>query len=467
MDQRDRKELLGESRYSSLFSPLLVDRWIWVETLVIALLAVGLCYWIEPEDPFFIRAEFPWLWFAPVLVALRYGVTAGVASSLVILGAWFVLARPDAGFPRLYFLGGIILTMVCGEYSATWRTRLRRVGELNAYLSERFARIHKQLNVVRLSHDQLEHDLITKPATLRDALIRLRSVVALRSTSEPLPGAQDVLVFLAQQCQIEVGAFYVADGTSWRRHAAIGDPPPLDPGDPLLAYALEKQSLAHVQTEGINRTLPTDHLVAAPLVSSAGETLGVLVVSQLPFFALNEDSLQVLSLMLGLYADGIVVAPEVRDLLRDFPACPFEFAEEIAKLRRIAREYRINSHAVMLVFGAHPMREDMLLMAERLKRRFDVYWRVQGPGDRIALINLMPLAGGPAVTGYLDRIEFAIQEQFGGKLRELSIVPQVINVSDPEPLAPVRRLIQGEASTEVPATAADVAVAGAAARDAA
>jgi hypothetical protein len=136
MDYRTQKELLGETRLSALFSPLLANRWLWLEAVIIPVIGIGLCWLASPEDPFFInKGEFPWTWFAPVLVALRYGVMAGIASTGVLLIGWFFITPSDAAFPKLYFLAGLILVMIAGEYSTTWRTRLRRVGELNAYLT--------------------------------------------------------------------------------------------------------------------------------------------------------------------------------------------------------------------------------------------------------------------------------------------------------------------------------------------
>jgi hypothetical protein len=445
MDQRDRKELLGESRFSSVFSPLLESRWIWAEAAAIPLIALALCWWANPQDPFFVNSQFPWLWLAPVLVSLRYGVFPGIGSSLILLAAWFTLNGQDAVFPKLYFLGGVILTMVCGEYSGTWRVRLRRIGELNAYLTERFSRITRQLNMLRLSHDQLEHDLISKPSTLRDAIYQLRVLVSGKTAADALPAAQEVLAFLAQHCQIEAAALYQNRGGEFVACARVGEPPPLKVSDALWTYSLETDALAHIQTEGLNKRLPTEHLVVAPVRTSAGEVLGYLVVSQMPFFALNEDALQVLSLLLGLYADGVVVAPEVKRIIADFPDCSFEFSDEMAKLMRIQREYRINSHAVMLVFGDHPERDDMLLAASRLKRRFDVHWRTATHDARAVLINLMPLAGEPAVQGYLDRMEMSLKEQFGGNFVELRVRASVISLADDQPLAAVRRAITDSA----------------------
>ncbi|MFW2454507.1 MAG: hypothetical protein ACN4E4_00910, partial [Methyloversatilis discipulorum] len=43
------------------------------ETLATPLLALLLAFWLNPLDPFFLRAQFAWVWLGPVLVALRYG----------------------------------------------------------------------------------------------------------------------------------------------------------------------------------------------------------------------------------------------------------------------------------------------------------------------------------------------------------------------------------------------------------
>lgn len=448
MDYRTQKELLGETRLSALFSPLLANRWLWVEAIVIPLLGVAVCYLISPQDPFFIRSgEFSWTWFAPVLVALRYGVMSGILSSAILLVAWFVIGNaPDVTFPKLYFLGGVILVMIAGEYSTTWRTRLRRVGELNAYLTERFTRIMNQLNVLRLSHDALEHDLITQPATLRDALHEMRLLMAARTTGGTLPAAQEMIVMLANHCQLEAAALYELVDGNYVQRAKVGDPPQVKANDTLLEYALEKRTLAHLQTEGLGSAdIPTEHLVVAPILTSADEVLGVLVVTRMPFFALNEDTLRTMSLLLGLYADSVVVSDKVTEVMTKVPRCPYDFADELVKLVRLQKDYSINSHVVVLAFGQHPERVDMILFATRLRRRFDVQWQFGG-GDREAtgIANLMPLASELAVRGYLERMENALKDRFGREFEELRVRPYVISLQQHDPLQVLGRIVNGE-----------------------
>lgn len=448
MDYRTQKELLGETRLSALFSPLLANRWLWLEAVAIPLLGIGLCWLASPQDPFFInKGEFPWTWFAPVLVALRYGVMAGITGSVVLLAGWFLLSPPDAAFPKLYFLAGVILIMIAGEFSTTWRTRLRRVGELNAYLTERFTRIMNQLNVLRLSHDQLEHDLITQPATLRDALHELRLLMAVRGSGAVLPAAQEILVLLAHHCQLEAAAIYETVDGSYVQRAKLGDPPQVKSSDSLLEYALEKRALAHLQTEELGTDIPTEHLVVAPILTSGNQLLGLLVVTRMPFFALNDDTLRTLSLLLGLYADSVVVSDQVGQVMTRVPRCPYDFADELVKLMRMQRDFGINSHVVVLQFGPHPERVDMILFATRLRRRFDVQWQFGG-GDResTGIANLMPLASDIAVRGYLERMEGALKDRFGGDFETLHVRPYVISMEQHDPLAVLGRIVSGESA---------------------
>src|SRR5204863_8758709 len=141
-------------------------------------------------------------------------------------------------------------------------------------------------------------------------------------------------------------------GGTYTQRAKLGEPPPVKANDTLLEYALEKRTLAHLQTEDIeSQQIPTEHLVIAPILTSGDQLLGVLVVTRMPFFALNEDTLRTMALLLGLYADSVVVADQVGQIMTHVPGVTYDFADELVKLQRLQRDYGINSHAVVLQFA--------------------------------------------------------------------------------------------------------------------
>jgi len=434
----------------ALLAPRLRGAWLWVETVAITLIAMGLGWWVSPEDPFFMNASFPWVWLGPVLVAQRYGVLPGTASAALLLAGWYLQAPQglSAPVPKLYFLGGLLLVLLCGEFSGAWQTRLRRLEEINRYIEDRIERLTKRLYLLRLSHDRLEQDLLLRPTTLRDALAELRLRIA-GGGGGPLGGAQIALEFFAQQCQLEVAAIYaIRDGDERRyeRVAAIGEPGPLRDDDSLLAFAEKNRQLAHVQTNELSRSMPSEHLVVAPIVTSDKQLLGMLVVTRMPFFALKEDTLQTLAVLLSAYADGVASAGPVRPILLAHPGCPVYFAEELVKLQRIQRDFGVPSHIVMIAFGPHPERRDMYEHVLRAKRGPDVIWPIEEHGGSY-LICLMPLAGKAAVAGYLARVDRLLRESFGAEMQVLRITHHTVALSEPDPLAVVRRLMPKEAAS--------------------
>jgi hypothetical protein len=438
----------GEAPRMRWLIPRYAGAWMWAETVTLTALAMCGAWLADPANPFFINASFPWPWFAPALIALRYGVMPGVVSSALLLAGWYGWTQhePEAELPRVYFLAGLLLAMVCGEYSGLWRTRLRRLSELNLYLEDRVERVTKRFYLLRLSHDRLEQDMFARPTTLRDALAGLRRRIAADTSPGrgALPGAQIMLDFLAQTCQLEVAAVYafkVGWENEYERVAAIGQPSTLRPGDALLMYAQANGTLAHVQANILAQMQPSEHLVIAPIVSGRRQWLGVLAVDRMPFFALNEESMQTLAVLLSAYADGVTAAEQVLPLVSSHPGLPIEFAEELVKLTHIQREFKLSSHILVLEFGEHPERIDMFNQVLRQRRMPDVIWSMEDIQGRSALVNLMPLAGPAAVNGYMLRTELALQETFGGNFRSLNVRAGVIPLTDADPLASVKRIL--------------------------
>jgi len=401
-------------------SPTPRPAWIWLETIGISALALGSGVLLSPNDPLFVHAEFPWTWFAPILLALRYGALPGVAAAGLILCAWlsglqFGLTT-EAAFPKLYFLGGLLATLLCGEYAGLWRVRVRRVQEVNGYIDHRLEDLTQRLYLQRLSHDRLEQSLINKPVTLRDALQKLRVFILEHAhADEPLPAAQQFLSFLAQFCQLEVASLHLMDGRKTPRAAlaaSVGGASELLRDDSLVNFALENQVLSHIQHLEGDQTALSRYLLVAPIRTSLSQTRGLLAVERMPFFALNEETLQTLTVLLAYYADHLIAAEAAIPVREILPDCPELFAEEVLKLARIERDTGIPSHIVALSFGRSPKQKDGYALVQRMQRSLDLVWELE-EGEVKIMLTLMPLAGPQAVQGYLSRIEAALQDQFG------------------------------------------------------
>lgn len=398
--------------------------WRWVEapllTLLVLLAGVGL----SPDDPLGAGSGFPWGWLGPWLIALRYGVLLGVASGLTLLASWPLLMGAEP-WPRLFFLGGFFTVLLAGEFSDSWRTRLRRLELLNHYIDGRLEALARQHHLLRLSHDRLEQNLISRPTTLRDSLAQLRQLASQGQLHPERGGNLALLNFLAQYCQLEVAALYAlppgkVDAARLQSTplAAVGPVCPLAVDDPLLHAALRQKRLAHVVIDAADSG--SRYLVAAPLKSSSGRLHGVLLVESMPFFALTDDVLQTLAVLVSYSADELDAVETGLAVQAVLPDCPAEFAAEVWKLAGIERETGIPSSLVLLSIGSGPQQADLFATLKRQHRGLDQLWVQDYPQSKV-LLTLMPLAALPAVDGYILRIGQLVQERFGLTLDEAAI----------------------------------------------
>lgn len=418
------------------------------EVLAVPLLVLALCVWANPADPFFTHGPFPWVALGPVVVALRYGALAGILAALVVLAGWFGLVRQGLigpTIPQDEFLGALVLVMICGEFGSLWSNRVRRAETMQRYIAQRLDHLTHQHYLLRLSHDRLEQDLISRPVSMRDALLNLRRITShgMVADAAALPAAGELLRLLSQYCQIECAAVYRMEGDNIRRSAdhTLGTPFELNTTDPLISFALERRELSHVALDEVEQRGRSRYLVVVPLKDAVGTLQALLVVERMPFFALHEETLQMLNLLLGYYADSLNAARIAEPILRAVPACPPAFAFELMRVWHIRQTSGVRSALVALEFRSQPGFDDLALQIERLQRALDSVWACDSAHGRV-LLTLMPLAGESAAQGYANRVEGWIAQNRGATLEEAGVTTRVVLLDQQPPAQLLNTLLQ-------------------------
>lgn len=412
------------------------------EIILLPLLAVALGFVTNPDDPLWADSDFPWSWFAPIILALRYGPLAGLGGAGILLGAWLALnVGHYDDFPKLFFLGGLILVMLVGEFSSLWLARTRRAETLQTYLDQRLEHLTRQYYLLRLSHDRLEQDLISRPMSMRDALLALRTPGS--TEAEEVPRAQALLRLLSQYCQLESASLHrFADGRlSEDSIASIGKTSAFDQEDPLVIQAMGTLALCHISQIQAERQKSTRYLIAAPLINLNGDIYGLLTVEELPFFSLQDETLQTINLLLGYYTDGLAVEAVAAPICAELPLCPPEFAFETQRLWHLRLGTGIASIVVALEFLPRAIEDDLPLQFMRMKRGLDEHWMCAGE-KKFILATLMPLGDNSTAEGFLARLEAWAKQKSERSLAELGVFPHIFQLDTEPPLQMLKR-IQG------------------------
>lgn len=419
--------------YGQLLAPAVTRPLTVIEVIVGMALVFACCYAARPDDPLLTDIEFPWIWLAATVFALRYGTIMGVVAGLCVAAAWFFFYgfQGSEPFPTMLFVGGMAQLVIAGHFCDVWSARGRRLKAVNAYLDDSLVSITNNHYLLRVSHERLERDILAKPFTLRDAIERVRSLPAATGEGGPLPNAAAMLEFVANGCQIsQASVFPVTEqGIDPVPVATVGAAFELDSGDALLNECMRQRGLAHLRQAD---DMQSGYLVCAPIMAASGHLSGVLVVRQMSFLSLNHDNLQLLLVLLNYYADGLEQHVLVEPVQLSLPQCPYDFALELARLARMQYCSGVRSALVGMVFPVGALGDAMVEQLMRQRRTLDLLWTYNLEDARV-VIALLPLTDDIGVNGYLVRIEHAAEAQFNTSLAEAKVVSYRATVDFDEP----------------------------------
>ena len=407
-----------------------------LETVLWPALFVALAWYSNPGNPFYIDEGFPWPWLGPWLIGLRYGVGYGAVASVGLWGSWVLytqmMAQTVAGtmlqapqFPRLYFLGGAIATLIAGEFGSHWRMQILRLQESQRYLSDKVERLTRRLYLIKLSHDELEYEMVERPGTLRESLIELRILMDRYTRENPLeaaslPGAQFMLDFVTQHCHIDSATMFsvrMEPSIKLTRVASVGSLPEPAADDPMILRALESGHQVHLQDALLERSDRHQLIAATPLISSARDPFGVVAIGSMPFTSLTTDNLQTIAVLLESYADYLRLSLNAAEILPQWPMAPRGLAGEFAWLHRLSAEFGLTSRCVVWRVR-HARQAEMLDFLQQLHSRGETAWRwpvgSSGQRSKPCVIVLVPFTDSAGANIYKQRIFDGMGQSFGG-----------------------------------------------------
>ncbi|BCA78838.1 PelD GGDEF domain-containing protein [Desulfuromonas sp. AOP6] len=417
----------------------------WVESLVIVLVVLGLGFLFRPQDPFFFEAAFPWLWFAPLLVALRYGMAPAMTSVALLTVAWLLARRAGivAGdFPTLPMAGGALLTLVSAQFSTVWNHRLRRTKQVASHAEERFEQLSRAYFMVRQSHDRLEQNLISRPVTLRQAMMDLRQLLSRKGGGLPREVAVELLGILSNYCSLESAAIHaVTNGKIMDEPLAVcGRGGIFVEDDQLLKAAMESGNTAYQAVNRLRSEERSHYLVAAPVRSSSGTVSGMLLVTEMPFLALHRETLQVLAVLLAYVADYGEAVTAAKPILASYPDCSGTFAAELIKMVRLHRELDVPSTLVRVSVRATPQLRNICTLLKDQQRGLDHTWQRHTP-DGVQFVTLMPFSGVGAAEGYRTRVSEILLRQFRFSLQDDPTAFHSVILTAADPLTQLAELV--------------------------
>ncbi|TAM09493.1 MAG: hypothetical protein EPN72_01410 [Nevskiaceae bacterium] len=400
----------------------------WVETVVGTLIvpAIGLLF--HRSDFLFLQSQFSWLVFAPLLFGVRYGFAFGFTSGLMtvllmlIEHAWTPAAA--ATFPYQYALCALLVGMIGGQFADVWLRRLARMQLFNDHVGEELTTFASSYQMLKLSHGRLEERLADDAYSLRGAFEALKWRIASGRVDDPEflhHHAQAFLDFLATHCRLQGALLYeIHDDMADLPSATLGDGHvTVRPDHPMIRDCLASGKVVALRAENISQVegrVQQDGLLAVvPLIDVHGAIHAVVVVTDMPFIAFNDQNLD----MLGVLAAGMAnfAHPRTQPSKARFGEGDQEgFHDRVALWSTYVARYHIDTMLVGIQLAAAISRKgdvqaaDQLVMGELRSLDAACVYRTSKGG--VCVLVLMPMTSEYGAHKYVKRIQALMIRRF-------------------------------------------------------
>lgn len=290
------------------FSRFAIPRAAPVDSLLLAAVLASLNFWIAPNDWGWLHVNPSPYFLLPILIGGRFGflpgVCAGAFTIAIIATGQFYLTKLDVVASltsERYFFTCLVLTGgICGELQHFFNGRMKHLTELQEDFQHRIKKLDNELYFLREAKSEVDRIVATRDAGLCTLDAEIRELYL--SDNEQF--YQKVLALLNRRAYVGGAAIYsIGPETRLVREARIGKedflPNELALSEVEMAsLAIEKKmavTIADFWQRGDAR--PKPYLLSSPFLDADDCPVAVLMVTDMPFFALNQKSVHLIAVI--------------------------------------------------------------------------------------------------------------------------------------------------------------------------
>lgn len=382
-----------------------------------------------PENPTGLSSGFPWVVVGSIIFAARYGSGWGVSCSILTGLFLHIPAEAYASLSAQHStlaLGTIVISMLVGDASSTWRKRSRNSEAENEYLRHRLKEFSTDYHVLKVSHGLLEEYMAGQRLSLREALQQLKPV--LTSNKQGMEAGGELMAIFSHFCSIQVAGLYALDddGKIGQTPVAIhGDMIELPMFDTLLRTALSQKEMVSIKLESLAENHHQNSLLAVvPLVDTDGYIHGVLAIKDMHFMAFQQENLNLLAL-LGFYVGNQLTRSRGEALSRaDW------FLAELDTVMRFAHSHNTESSLLALKFWNIDEASQAAVYVSESIRSLDASWIITDSEGASVLCLLLPLMSENQCIAFVHRMNRQVDEKYSKTLDVMLSDSKVMQITE-------------------------------------
>jgi hypothetical protein len=392
------------------------------ETLIITIITFFIGYILNHDDPFTIKADYPWCILAPLLIGLRYGFIYGFASALlyvlvIVISTNLGLIQIES-FPSGLSVGLLLTGMLAGEFRDIWKKMNYQLEVENLYNENRLLELSKGYLLLQVSHNLLEQKVLGSPVSLRSILMRLKDSMPQSeiNNGSSLSGiADNILSLFGEYGGVQIASLYqVANYDEFAKIdfepiGIMGRPIPVTNNNSLIQETLRTGNT----TVATKQHSPGDEGVIAviPIVNIHKEVLALLTINEMEYVDYNDKTFDLLTLIGGYLGDAVSNVG-LTDGMISFTKENFNY--HIKRSLLDIKKCDIDVSLLVLNIRNNNAFNHLYKIVRQNSRILDQLW-VPGLLERASTICiLMPLTDKSGVDTYIERIKVLCSDKNNG-----------------------------------------------------
>lgn len=365
------------------------------EILAFIVLSISIGYAANHNDPLLLNSKnFNYFYLVLIIFSLFYGLGAGVIAlfTYTILGELFYKE-----FPLDFFLNGLLTTFISGEFHYYWTRKIENIQIKAYYLDEKVREIGTAALATKLSHDQIEKSYLSKPYTIRGAIIEILNKKDIDKFLDFISNqffVQSFGLIFYDSKKNKITKIYTHNMENLDKNNILNNP--------IVEKMLDIKEIIYIK-DIINESKDIKYIASIPILDLEDNVKAFLLIKEIPFIHYNHENLLSVQIItdyfLWQYEKLIQMEKSKVEILNYIPK---EIQFEILKLYQLNKNIGVES--VLIVFKINKSNSEIFDNFLNLGlRALDFHYKIGGTKFDIFLV-VLPLVSKEGGFGFMNRV---------------------------------------------------------------
>jgi len=395
--QIDSKRLKEKQDRQSFLYKLNQYRYLETLVLVFGYLLVG--YLVNPDDICILHGKIAYILLVLSIITLFHGFESGMLAITVF--AFSIYFGYDE-FQYTQFFNAFMMTLIFGEFHYYWKRKLIKSKADTNYNALKLNELSRAFYSLKISHDQLEKNYVTRPMSLRNSMLDIKNLKG--SKKEKF---EEFLIILEKSFSV-INADIVYDNknalsiedNNINIIASSDKNTKINLEDKLLEKCFNLQKPVFVSDEDIEKS---DYLAIIPAINY-NYMVALLLIKDIPFMSFNKENLTSIAILFEYFLDEmekenfLAKRDEVRFIKDE------DYRYDYLRMVDMYNLYNIDSSTIVIKTTNEITVKKLYPLIEKLLRSLDVVTLIQQKNTFYISI-LFPLADKSASDGFFHRLQ--------------------------------------------------------------